>query len=248
MQDTVRILVPIAVAHVFVLVATIIVIKRLLLSDSLNAVNRLKQVEAEVRRKEETVRRDIEEHEKDFARKKLAAEEELQRHREEQEKELTRTRDQITAEARKEAEKIIEQARRNEDKFRRQIAQDMEEKAVEYAGQVCQLVFSERINAELNRHFVDELLAALDELDAGSITVDTANAEFASSHPLAPDQRERLEKLLADKFGAQIKVKESVREALLAGLVFKLGSLEIDGSLLNRCREAVAEVKKTARV
>jgi len=247
MQDILRVLVPIIVAHIFVLVAVIIIIKRLLLSDSLNAVNRLKQVESEVRRKEETIRREIEEHEKDFMKKKMEAEEELQKHRDEQEKELSRTRDQITAEAKTEAEKIIEQAKRNEEKFREQIAQDMEEKTVEYAGQVCQLVFSERMNADLNAQFVGELLDALEELDAGSITIDSSDADFSTSHPLSQDMRQRLEQLLAEKFGVEITVKENVREDLLAGLVFKLGSLEIDGSLVNRCREAVAEVKKTAR-
>jgi hypothetical protein len=123
----------------------------------------------------------------------------------------------------------------------------MGEKAVEYAGQVCEMVFSERITAEMNKRFVGELLDALDEMDAGSITVDSERAEFVSSHPLEADQKARLEKLLADKFGAVIKVHEKVRSDLLAGVIFKLGSLEIDGTLLNRCREAVAEVKKNTR-
>jgi F0F1-type ATP synthase delta subunit len=241
------VLVPIIVAHVFVLVAVIVVIKRLLLGDSMNAVNRLKQVEVEVRRKEETIRREIEEHEKEFAKKKVEAEEELQRQREAQEKELGRMRDQIATDARKEGERIIEQAKKNEEKMRKQLAQEMEEKAVEYSGQMFQLVFSERMSAEINKHFVGELLDALEEVDAASITVDSSQADFVCSHPLDPEQKGRLEKLLKEKFGADIKVQEKVREDLMAGIIFKLGSLEIDGSLANRCREAVAEVKKSAK-
>ena len=53
---------------------------------------------------------------------------------------------------------------------------------------------------------------------------------------------------LAEKFDVQIKVEEKIQEDLMAGLVFKLGSLEVDGSLLNRYQEAAAEVKKTAGV
>jgi F0F1-type ATP synthase delta subunit len=37
-----------------------------------------------------------------------------------------------------------------------------------------------------------------------------------------------------------------VDDSLLAGLVLKMGSLEIDGSLRNRYQEAVQEVKKEA--
>ena len=122
----------------------------------------------------------------------------------------------------------------------------MEEKAVDYGGEVFKLVFSEKVTADLNASFIDELLQALSEVDAGSITVDASEAHFASSHPISPEQKSRLEALLAEKFGAEVKVDEDIREELLAGLVFKLGSLEIDGSLLNRYKEAAAEVKKTA--
>ena len=71
---------------------------------------------------------------------------------------------------------------------------------------------------------------------------------FRSSHPIEPARKERLESLLRQKFGAAIQVREKVDENLLAGLAFKLGSLEIDGSLLSRYHEAVAEVKKSVSV
>jgi len=90
------------------------------------------------------------------------------------------------------------------------------------------------------------LLDALEEIDPGSITVEGSDGEFICSHPLAPEQKQRLEKILAEKFGVKTHVEERVQKDLMAGLIFKLGSLEIDGSLLNRYREAAAEVKKTA--
>lgn len=248
MQETLQVLLPIAIAHVIILVVVIVVIKRLLVGDSMNAVNRLKQVEVEIRKKEEGIRREIEEHEKEFMRRKMEAEENLQKRREESEKELSRTRDQVIGEARAEAERMLDQARKGEEKLRQQIAQDMEEKAVDYGGQVFRLVFSERINQELNKQFVGELLDALDEVDGGAMTVDTSEAEFIASHPLDPAQKARLEQLLQEKFGARIRVEERIQEDLLAGLVMKLGSLEIDGTLLNRYHEAVDEVKKTAKV
>jgi hypothetical protein len=39
-----------------------------------------------------------------------------------------------------------------------------------------------------------------------------------------------------------------VNRELLAGMLLKLGSLDIDGSLLNRYREAAEEVKRTSRM
>jgi F0F1-type ATP synthase delta subunit len=153
----------------------------------------------------------------------------------------------VVAEARAESDRIIEQARKNEEKMRQQIAQDMEEKAVDYAGQLFSLVFSEKMMEALDRQFVDELLDALEQVDATSITVDASQVEFTASHPLDPAQKARLESLLAQKFDARVDVVAKVQGDLMAGLIFKLGSLEIDGSLRNRFQEAIAEVKKNTR-
>ncbi len=241
-----RILIPLVLLHLTVLVGIVFFLKKMLLGDTMNAINRLKQVEAEVKKKEQSIRQEIEGHKKEFEAKQKEAEEKLQEQREKSEEELARTREQMLAEAGKESEKIMATARKNEERLRTQIAQDMEEKAVDYGTEVFKLVFSEEMNAELNKHFIGELLDALDDLDAASITVDTDDVQFTTSHAIVPEQKQRLEELLKNKFGAEIKVEEKIDEELLGGMIFKLGSLEIDGSLSNRLKEASAEVKKTA--
>lgn len=247
-MEIMKLLIPIAVAHAVILVVIIFVIRRLLLGDTMTAVNRIRQVEGEVRKKEEAIRHEIEEHEKEFTRKKAEAEAELQKQRGESEKEVARMKDQVMADAKKEADRIVDQAKKNEEKMRQQILQDMEEKTVDFAGEVFKLVFSEKIGEAINREFITELLDALEQVDSSSITVDATSADFTASHPMAADQKERLEKLLSEKFSAQVKVNEKVVPELLAGLILKLGSLEIDGSLKNRFQEAVVEVKKNTRV
>lgn len=246
-MDILKLLLPIIIAHAAVLVGLIVVIRKMLLSDTMKAVAKIRAVEDEVRRKEEGIRQEITQHEKEFAQKKAEAEAHLQSERERSEKEVAKMRDQVIGEARKDADKIIEQARANEEKFRKQLAQDMEEKAVEYGGQVFGLVFSERVTPEIDKAFIGELLDALSEIDAGAITVDTQKAEFTTAKPMDPEQKARLEAILNEKFGASVSIKETVDPGLMAGISFKLGSLEIDGSLRNRFGEAVAEVKKNAR-
>jgi F0F1-type ATP synthase membrane subunit b/b' len=246
-MDILKLLLPIIAANVVVLVVMIIVIRKMLLSDTLKAVAKIRAVEGEVRKKEEAIRKEIAEHEKEFAQKKTEAEAQMQAERERGEKEVANIRDQVVGEAKKEAEKIIEQAKSNEEKFRNQLAQDMEEKTVEYSGQVFDLVFSDKVTPAIDQAFLTELLDALDEIDAGSITVDSDEAEFHTAREMDPEQKARLESILKEKFSADIKVEEQVDPELLAGVSFKLGSLEIDGSLRNRFSEAVAEVKKNAR-
>lgn len=248
MQDIMKVLVPVAVTHVVVLAVIIFIIRRMLLGETMQAVNRIRQVEAEVRKKEESIRAEIEEHEKAFVQKKAEAEDELQRRRQQMETELGKVREQIAGDAKKEADRIIDQAKKNEEKMRKQLAQQVEERAVEYGSEVFKLVFTEKMTQELDKQFIDELLDALDQVDGSSITVDAANAEFFTSGPMDAAQKSRLEKLLDEKFGAKVKVQEKIRKELMAGLILKMGSLEVDGSLLNRFQEAAAEVKKTIQV
>ncbi len=248
MDEIVRYIVPIVVIHVIALAVLVLVIKKLLLGDTRRAISSLRQVETEVRKKEEQIRRDIELHEKDFEKKKAAAEAEQAAVLKEEQKKLATLKDQTLAEARKEADRIVEEARNNEAKFRKQLAQDVEEKAVDFGGQVFKLVISELVNEEVNRRFIGELLDALDEIESGAITVDGDEAEFICSHPLSDEQKGRFRELLKEKFGADVEVNEKIDENLIAGMSFKLGSLEIDGSLLNRFKEAVQEVKKSTTV
>ncbi len=247
MSEMMRVLIPIIVTHAVVLAVLLFTIKRLLSGDTSRAVEQVKQVESEIRKKESRIRQDIEEHEKDFQRRKDEAERELQRHKEEADKEVARARDQVLGEARKEADRVIDQARRNEEKLRQQIAQDMEERAVAYSSDVVKMVYTEGMLEAVDRVFTNELLDALEEVDAANITVSGDNVEFVTARPMAGEQRDRLQNLLRDKFGLEIRVEEKIDEELLAGLAFKLGSLEIDGSLRSRMQEAVEEVRKGAR-
>jgi F0F1-type ATP synthase membrane subunit b/b' len=330
---TLRVVLPLVVVHLVVLAGIIAVVKKLLLNDTMNAVDTIKQVEADVRKKEEGIRKEIEEHEKEFEKSKVEAETELDAKRKKSEAEVAAMRDHTLADAKEQGEKIlaqakkneetykqqlalemeaktvdyagqvfklvfsekttaelnkefiselldaldeveagsitveaenaefisshpiadeqkarlekiIEQAKKNEENFKQQLALEMEAKTVDYAGQVFKLVFSEKTTAELNKEFISELLDALDEVEAGTITVEADNAEFISSHPIVDEQKVRLEKIIEDKFGVKIKVEETVQEDLLAGLIIKMGTLEVDASLLNRYQEAVGEVKK----
>ncbi len=248
MQEVLRVAVPIIVIHVVVLAVLVGFLRMIIVGHAKRATLRVKQVEEEVRKKEEDIKREIEDHEKDFSERKTEAERQLQAHSEEAKREAARLKEQSVAEAKKESTKIIEQAHKNEKKIRDQIARQMEEKTVEYGGRVFKLVFSDLMTADLNKQFINELIDALDEIEKGSITVDVPDAEIITSHPLDADQKTRLEEILKNKFNEAATITETVDEELLGGLVLKMGSLEIDGSLRNRYKEAVNEVKKEAHV
>lgn len=233
------------VAQIVLFVVFLVALRRLILSDTMKAVKKLRQVEVEVGRKEEEIRRRMEENEQEVVRKTAAAQEEFRKARDASEKELGQMREKLTEESKRERDRIIAEAEKHKERLKNELMRETDKQAVIYAGSVFELVFSEKIGGILNRGFVDELLGALEEVDAGAIAIEADKAEFVSSHPLDEEQRTRIRDVIARKFQVQVDVHEKVDATLLAGLKIKLGGLEIDGSLLNRFHEAMEEVKKS---
>ena len=246
MDDTLKVVVLVAVGHLAVLAAIIFIIKRLLLGDTLRAVKRISEAEAEIRKKEESMRQQLEQNERELGEKQAQLEEDFEKRKEEADRQVAQLKEEVIDDAKRDAAGIMDKARKSERKLREQLKQEMEQRAVDLGGRIFSMVFSENVTRELNAVFIDELLDALKETDATGITVDAEDAEFTASHPLTDDQRTRLQSILAEKFGVTVDVSETVREELLAGLILKLGSLEIDGSLLSRLEEAASELKKEA--
>ncbi|MEI6969961.1 MAG: F0F1 ATP synthase subunit delta [bacterium] len=234
----------ILVAQFVVFAVIVIVLRKLLLSDTMSAISRMKTVESELAKKEDVIRQRMDAHEQEFLKKQAAAQEEIDRRRAADEQDLGRLKDRIKAEAKTEADKILGDAQLAKERIREQLVREMAGKAVEYAGDLFKMVVSKNVGEKLNMAFVEELIGALSEVDETSIHVEANESEFIASHKLDPAQKGRLEALLAQKFGVTININEKIDETLLAGLVIKLGSLEIDGSLLNRYKEGVSEIKK----
>lgn len=237
-------LVYLIVGQLVVFGVVVLLLKRILLRDTLTAVNRLREAEAELGRKEEALRQKAEESEAEFRRRNAEAEEALAREREVAERELARLRAATIEEAKTERDRILTEAERAKEKLRQELIQEVDAKSIEYAGSVFDLVFSEGLTARLNEGLLEELLTALEEMDTTSLNVQASEVAIESSHPLTPAWRERIRDLVNRKFNVALEVREQVVPGLIAGLRLKLGSLEIDGSLSNRFREAVEQLKR----
>lgn len=229
--------------QVAVFVVLVIGMKQLLLRDTLKAAGKLRDAEADLSRKEEAVRKRIEENEAEFRRKSAEAQETLTRTKEAMEKDVARSRDTLLEEARKERDRILDEATRNKEKLRQELIREAQVQTLEHAGRVYEMVFSAELGRTLDHAFLDELLAALDDMDSSSITISAPAIEVISSHPLEAVHRERLKEIVLRKFNVKLDTRETVVPDLIAGIKIKLGSLEIDGSLKNRFNEAIEQLK-----
>jgi ATP synthase delta (OSCP) subunit len=237
------IMIYLVVFQVAVFVVLVLGMKQLLLKDTLKAATKLRDAEAELSRKEEAVRKRIDENESEFRRKSSEAQEALVRTKEAMEKDVSKSRDALLEEARKERDRILDEATRSKEKLRQELIREAQVKTLEHAGRVYEMVFSEELGLTLDHAFLDELLAALDEMDTGSITISAPFIEVVCSHPLAAAHRARLKEIVMRKFDVNLDIQETVVPDLIAGVKIKLGSLEIDGSLKNRFNEAIEQLK-----
>jgi F-type H+-transporting ATPase subunit delta len=235
-------LIMMVVLQVVIFGVMVFFLKKILLRDTLTAVDKIRQVESDVARKEEGMRKQIEDHEKEFSRQKAELKDELEKERAVSEAGLGQLKDTITAEAQKEAARILTDAKRKEEKMREEIERQMEAKAIDRAGEVFRLTFSEAVTESVNREFVGELISALREVDAESIHIEGDEAHFVSSHAIDSAQREELKQVVSEKFNINVEINEDVDTSLLGGLMMKIGTLEIDGSLRNRFTEACKQL------
>lgn len=218
-------------------------IRQLLLNNTLKAAAKLREAESELGRKEDAVRKRIEENETEFRRKSAEAQEQLARVKEAMEKDVAKSRDALLDEARKERDRIMDEASRNKERLRQELMREAQVQILDHVAQVYEMVFSAEVGQSVNNAFLDELFAALEEMDASSITIAAPVIEVTSSHPLDKAHHERIVDIVHRKFDARLEIRESVDANLIAGMRIKLGSLEIDGSLKNRFQEAIDQLK-----
>ena len=230
-------------AQAVVFAVLVIGIKQLLLRDTVKAANKLREAEGELGKKEEAVRKRIEDNEAEFRRKSAEAQEALARTREVMEKELAKSREALLEDAKKERDRIVDEAVRGKDKVKQELIREAESHTLEYAGRIYEMVFSAELGKKLDHAFLDELLVALEEMDASSITINAPAIEVLCSHPLEDAHKVRVRDIVTKKFGATLDVHETVDPELIAGVRIKMGSLEIDGSLVSRFREAIGQLK-----
>jgi F0F1-type ATP synthase delta subunit len=230
-------------AQAVVFAVMVVGIRQLLLRDTLGATNKLREAEGELGKKEEAVRKRIEENEAEFRRKNADAQEAMTRAREAMDKELSKKSETMLEEAKKERDRLLDETVRNKERVRQELAREAETRTLDYAGKIYEMVFSADLGRKLDYAFLEELLVALDEMDASSITIDAPAIEVECSHPLDEAHKKRIQDIVVAKFDLSLGVHETLNAELIAGVKIKLGSLEIDGSLRNRFREAIDQLK-----
>ena len=153
-------------------------------------------------------------------------------------KETHENQEALVKEARKQSEEIIQQAQRAREEVLKEIEQRIDARATEKASEIVEEILPKEIGKNSHTVWVDELIArGLGAIERMNLSEDISEAEIVSAYALSSEQKAKLQNLIKSKLKRELKLKEEISPALIAGLKITIGSVVIDGSLSFRIKE-----------
>jgi F0F1-type ATP synthase membrane subunit b/b' len=162
-------------------------------------------------------------------------------------REAQATQDMMLKQARQQSEEIIEQANRSHEVVLAEMESRIEARGAERACELAGRVLTSEMSEALHKLWVKELLkTGLENLGRLHVPGQIQEVPVASAFALSDEQKSLIQKKLKDTLGHEIRLSESVRPEMIAGLQITLGSLVIDGSLRYKIKEASRDGLKRA--
>jgi F-type H+-transporting ATPase subunit b len=158
-----------------------------------------------------------------------------------------RLADEARAQAQVQAQKVLAEAASHVEALKAEAVGAAEGRAVDMARQLVVETLTERGAAVVHRELVDEFLDELERVADERLRAPAENGiRLVVARPLEEEQLRRLEAILARKRGQATPVRTSQDPALVTGVMLEMGGLVIDGSLQNRLRRALLEMRRRA--
>ena len=169
--------------------------------------------------------------------------------KEEAREEAERLREETIEKSKQEAKRIIGEAVKDIKRKQNEFVLEMENKTVHVAADIVRYIFTDKGLGNLHLKLIDELIEDIRDLDEGRIDTKTKEdkAEVVSAYALQDKQKEKLKTILSSKLGTDITLTERLSPEVVAGLIVKMGSFIIDGSIENKLKKVVPMMKKKMR-
>ncbi len=230
--------------HVMTFLAIVFALRRLLYTESVRETRRLRELKEEAFLKQRELDEKIREAGAVYTERVRKASEDISRLKAKAEAEIEQMRSHIIEEAEREADRIIKAAFNAKEKMCEEIAAGLKKKAPELAVQIFERLLSERVKLLIHRELVAELVVSLKEMESEfSTSVDTA--EVCCAYPLLSEEVNSIEEALALRVGHKVSLDVKEDKQIVAGVVLRVGSLEIDGDLNTRLAKIEEEMRNS---
>jgi len=141
--------------------------------------------------------------------------------------------------AKEEAKRVLDHADGETEKIKDNMTARAHEKAIELSVEMLKAAFTGQGKEALQHELLSELIDEIRKIAKEKFTVKTKRITILSAQALKTDEKSKLAHILKDKMGGAIDIDESVDKDIIAGLIIKIGSLTIDGSIRNKLRKVI---------
>lgn len=222
-----------------------LILHRFMYSAYKGELTRLQDLSLEYKNKAEQLAEDMRKAEDAHRARVEEAEAEIRELRNSIQAEAGKQREEVLLRARSESDRIISAAMGVKDRVRKELEEDIARKSVEFACDLIQGVMSADNMKWFHQGLVKEIIAAIGRVDAKRFqSIEGENMVLVRSpYNLDAAHEKDLEKIIGDKLGRQVLVKQFTDEAVIAGITVKLGSLVIDGSLAGQLKQTALKLR-----
>jgi F-type H+-transporting ATPase subunit b len=235
-------LIQIFVVQVVTFLAIIFVLRKFLYAESVKEMKRLKKLREEGDVKQKELQEKIDQAQSLFDQKMADAEKGARSLRARSEAEAKEHRLKVLDKAKEDADNIMKAAFNAKEKMREEVVVEVMRKVPLFAARLFSAVLSEEIKELTHRELVKDVIERVKHLDGSTFKIHVDHGEIVSAYALPAADRAEIETAIRLGLGYEISWVENNDAAVAAGLVIKLGSIIIDGSLENRMRQAEREL------
>lgn len=232
------------VAQILILGVVIGLLRRLIFSDTNSAINRLTKLDNMNREKEKLLIRKLEQAQKQIDEQKQLIQDEEQRIKAEARRAANQLHEDIIKKAKEEGDEIVRKAQATKDQIRTDAMIEAEGKMIEISAEILNKTLSTVVQAQMNEKLVEEFVVELEKADLSKINSDVNEIEIVSSMPVGVHEQEKIKQLLVSKLGRQVRLYSNEDPKLLGGVLMKIGTMVVDGSLAERVNENAQQMKQ----
>ena len=218
-------------------VAIILVLRKLLYAETARETGRLRALTEENSQKERDLAAKIKTAEAAYAEKVAKAEEDIKGKRADANKEIEELTRSASAKAKEEADRIVRVAVNARDKMRDEAANEMRDKIPSLASHIFRDFLSAKVRQATHSELLKEVISEVKKTDKTAFRIKAKKGELISAFPLAGSEKSALLSAVLKKLGRKVPMETKEDKNLVAGVVIKLDTLIIDGSLENRLRQ-----------
>ena len=238
-------LVSLIIILIIFFVVLIFVLRRLLEKNVSTATRHLESMAEDYIRKEEEIRRKLNDAELEARKIVDRAQSEAEETKTQIIREAQAYKDKILQEAQAQSEEIIQKAENSRKLLIAEMEEKINQEAIKKSVELIEKALPSKICEDLHDHWLEELInSGFEGLGNLNLSEEVEEVEVISAFPLKERQRQGLLNIIEGRIGRKFSLKEEINPQVIAGVIIRIGSLVLDGSLKNRFLEAAKNVYK----